>query len=165
MEVDAITALALSVKEPLVREIGLILNDTLAYSALITALLLLGGGGSGKRLKVLLSILLAVALSMGVKSAYAVERPCAAESWCPADYSFPSLHAAAAFTLAIAFLNKKSYPYFLLFALFVCFTRLNLGVHLFRDVAGGLAVAVFSYYATDVAWPAIERRLGGAAHG
>lgn len=162
--VDLITGAALSVQDPLITQIALIINNDAIYAALMLALVLLGEGRNSKRLKVLLSLAIAIGLGVMVKAALAEQRPCAGEAWCPTGYSFPSLHAAAAFTLMIAFLNKKSYPAFLLFALFVGFTRLNLGVHIFRDVAGALPLAVIAYYAAALAWPAAEKRLGGLMH-
>jgi len=47
-----------------------------------------------------------------------------------------------------AFIRKKLFPAYLLFALFVSFTRINLGVHLFWDIAAALPVALISYYIT-----------------
>ena len=157
--VDTITGLALSVQNPLVTQIAMLLNDNLIYAALILALLLIGEGRNGKRAKVLLSLVIAIAIGVVVKTALATERPCADETWCPTGYSFPSLHATAAFTLMVAFLNKKSYPGFLLFALFVAFTRLNLGVHTFRDIAGALPLAIIAYYVTGLAWPVLEKNV------
>jgi membrane-associated phospholipid phosphatase len=69
------------------------------------------------------------------------------------------------------FLNKKSYPLFLLFALFVSFTRMNLGVHVFEDIAGALPVALISYYLIDIAWKrtpwaeSAARQKEAGAHG
>lgn len=162
---DSITAFALSVSDPLVRDIGLLLNDNLVYVAVVLLCLFAAEGRNGKRAKVLFSIAIALLAGLAIKAALAAERPCAGEVWCPTGYSFPSLHALVAFTLAVAFLNKRSYPLFLLFALFVAFTRLNLGVHVFRDVAGALPVAILSYYVTDMAWPGIEKKLRGVLHG
>ncbi len=149
---DAITALAASVNEPLLRSIGLLLDDTKVYGLVILALLLIGEQRPGKIGKVLLTLALAVLLGTCLKSFMADARPCAGQDGCPDDYAFPSLHATAAFTLMIAFLNKKSYPAYLAFALFVCFTRLNLGMHDFQDIAGALPVALVSYYLVDSVW-------------
>ncbi|MDD5171619.1 MAG: phosphatase PAP2 family protein [Candidatus ainarchaeum sp.] len=149
---DAITVLAASVNEPLLRTIGLILDDSLVYGFVILAFLFIGEMRWSKRLKVMLALALALLLATGLKYAMAEERPCAGQDWCPEDYALPSLHATAAFTLMIAFLNKRTYPLYLLFALFVCFTRLNLGVHYFQDIVGALPVALLSYYLVDIAW-------------
>jgi membrane-associated phospholipid phosphatase len=64
----------------------------------------------------------------------------------------------------IAFLNRRSYPLYLLFALFVSFTRLNLGVHAFVDIAAALPIAAIGYYAVDMAWNAGKKK-GGKTHG
>jgi len=163
--VDLITGAALSVQNPMITQIALLVNNDLLYAALVFALVLIAEGRNSKRMKVLLSLVIAVGLGILVKTALAEQRPCAGEAWCPTGYSFPSLHATAAFTLMIAFLNKKSYPAFLLFALFIAFTRLNLGVHIFRDIAGALPLAVMAYYITGLAWPLVEKRAGRVLDG
>jgi membrane-associated phospholipid phosphatase len=157
---DTITSLALSVDSPLLAAAGLAIAGEIVYGALIIAIALAAERRNDKRLKILASLAATIAFCVVVKQLTAHARPCAGLDWCPADYSFPSLHAAAAFALAIAFLDKKAYPLFLLFALFVSFTRLNLGVHVFADIAAALPLAMLSYYAVDLAWP----RMGGG-HG
>ncbi|MEW6749170.1 MAG: phosphatase PAP2 family protein [Candidatus Micrarchaeota archaeon] len=149
---DSISALALSVDDPTIRAAGFFLDNAVAYGAVVLALLLIGERRDDKRMKIFASLLVTVAAVWAVKYAMAYERPCAGEEWCPGDYSFPSMHAATAFALMTGFLNKRSYPLFLLFALFVSFTRLNIGVHLFGDVAGALPIALISYYLTDIYW-------------
>jgi membrane-associated phospholipid phosphatase len=149
---DAITEIALSIDNPMLGWIGMLIQNPVAYAIMIFALIIGGEGRHRKQKKILFSLLLSFALVAGIKYAMAVERPCFGEDWCPDSYSFPSLHAAIAFTLMTSFLNKKSYPYYLLFALFVGFTRLNIGVHTFYDVAGALPLALFSYYVIAVAY-------------
>lgn len=163
--VDMITSAALSVHNQLITQIGLLLNNDALYAVLVLALVLAAEGRNSKRLKVLLSLAIAIGLGVLVKTALAEQRPCAGETWCPSGYSFPSLHATAAFTVMIAFLNKRSYPAFLLFALFVSFTRLNLGVHVFWDIAAALPVALIAYYIASLAWPLAEKRAGRVLDG
>ncbi len=151
---DTITSLALSVDNQLIRSVGELLASDLAYGALTLVLVFAGEARNDKRLKTVLSLALVLLLCTAVKQLTAHPRPCAGLDWCPADYSFPSLHAAVAFTLAIAFLDKRGYPLYLLFALFVSFTRLNLGVHVFMDVAAALPLAMLSCYAVSLAWRA-----------
>ncbi len=157
---DAITALALSVDNPILKAIGLIIDNEFFYATLIAALVLVGENRNEKRLKILTTLVAVVVLGAAIKAALAHPRPCAGESWCPTDYSFPSMHAAVAFALMIAFLNKRAYPLYLLFALFVSFTRLNLGVHIFLDIAAALPIALIGYYAVDLAWQRGKRRRG-----
>jgi membrane-associated phospholipid phosphatase len=155
---DLITALALTINNPLLRTIDIIIDNDFFYAALIAALVLAGESRNEKRLKIFLTLAIVLAASMTIKVALAIPRPCAGESWCPSDYGFPSLHAVAAFTLMMAFLNKRSYPAYLLFALFVSFTRLNLGVHIFVDIAAALSIALVGYYAVDLLWRKNRRR-------
>ncbi len=149
---DTITNMAMSVDVPLLKAVGMLLQDSIIYAGIVLALLLVGESRKDKRMKVLLSLALAALLAFGIKHVLAYERPCVDGEWCPGGYSFPSMHATVAFTLMTAFLNKKSYPLYLFFALFVGFTRLNLGVHTFYDIAAALPIAMLSYYAIDMVW-------------
>lgn len=168
---DAITAFALSLDNPAIKSLGMLVDNAFAYAGLLLALMLLGEKRKDKRLKIVLSLAIAFLLTVAIKYAMARERPCTLEDWCPQDYSFPSIHAALAFTLMVAFINKRSYAFYLLFALFVSFTRLNLGVHIFQDIAAALPIALISYYLTDIAWKNrkhVERvpyRFAGGKHG
>jgi membrane-associated phospholipid phosphatase len=166
---DAITAAAMAIDNPMLKSIGMLLDSSMTYAVIILVLLFLGERRNPKRVKVLLCLVLAIVAATAVKNVMTVERPCAGQAWCHADYSFPSLHAVAAFALMTAFLDKKAFPAYLAFALLICFTRLNLGVHTFRDVAGALPIALIAYYVTDMAWniygKRVERLLGGARNG
>ncbi len=148
---DAITAAALSIQNPALTAIGRLFDHDLLYMALILAIVLVAEWRNSKRLKIFFSLGVAFILGTALKQVVAEPRPCAGVIGCPADYAFPSLHALIAFTLMSGFLNKRSFPLFLAFALFVSFTRLNIGVHSFIDIAGALPVALISYYIADMA--------------
>jgi len=132
----------------------MLLDNPLVLLLILAALIIAFEKRKNKRLKIVLSLVIVSLLAIMFKFVIHSERPCvyAPEVPCPVGYSFPSLHAALVFTLMTAFLNKKSYPFFFVFALFVAFTRLQLGVHIFTDVAGALPLAVISYYLTDMFW-------------
>lgn len=157
---DAITALALSIDNPALKAIGFLIDNDFVYAALIAALVFAGESRNEKRLRILATLVMVVVLGVAIKGVMAHPRPCAGEIWCPTDYSFPSTHAIAAFALMIAFLNKRAYPFYLLFALFVSFTRLDIGVHVFLDIAAALPIAFVGYYAVDLLWRKGERREG-----
>ncbi len=159
---DAITAAAVAVNNPLLHSIDLLVDNVWVYAAVVLVLLFIGERRSSKRIKVLFSLTLVVLAVTAIKPLFAVDRPCFGQSACPSDYSFPSLHVAVAFALAIAFLDKRAFPFYVAFALFVAFTRMNLDVHTFRDIAGGLVIALLAYYATDLVWDRLDR---GDAHG
>jgi membrane-associated phospholipid phosphatase len=154
---DAITNIAVSFQHPLLTAADLFFDGSLVYAAILFAIVFISENRNEKRRKILISLLLASIIATVVKVAFAVDRPCVGLTGCPNDYSFPSLHAATAFALMVGFLNKKSFPYFMLFALFISFTRLNLGVHTFHDIAGALPVALFSYYITDIFWKGMKK--------
>jgi membrane-associated phospholipid phosphatase len=136
----------------------MILHEPFVYAVAVIGLLLIGERKVEKQKKIILALLVTMVAVTAVKHAMSIERPCIEESgWCPHTYSFPSMHAAVAFTLMTGFLNKKSYPLYLMFALFVSFTRLNIGVHTFYDIAAALPIALFCYYAVALAY---ERVIG-----
>lgn len=113
---DTITAIAMSFQSPLLTAVGLFFDSALIYSGLLFAIIFIGERRNEKRRKIFLSLFLAFVIASIVKMAFAIERPCVGDYTCPNDYSFPSLHAATAFTLMIGFLNKKNFQWFLLFA-------------------------------------------------
>ena len=140
----------MSVHSAPLTEIGRLLDNYFIYLFVLLVLIVFGEQRNSKRLKIFCALCLTLAATTFVKIQTDHERPCFGEPGCPTDAAFPSTHAALAFTLMIAFLNKPSYPIYLLFALFVCFTRLNLGVHTFEDIAGALPFALISYYIIDL---------------
>ncbi|MEM2138322.1 MAG: phosphatase PAP2 family protein [Candidatus Anstonellaceae archaeon] len=155
---DPITALALSVHNPLLTLVGQFLDNDIFYTLLVLAMVLVAERKNDKRLKVIVLLGVAFALGFAVKSIVAEPRPCAGASWCPSDYAFPSDHTVVALALLLGFLNRKL-PFFLVFALFVAFTRLNLGVHTFGDILGAVPVALAAYFIVEASWARFERRL------
>ncbi len=149
---DGITTFAASVDNPIIREASMIIGNYFVYGLIVLGLLLLGETRNEKRLKIVISIFFAIIIGLFIKELLAHPRPCIGNEWCPYDNSFPSIHALAAFTLMCGFIKKKTYPFYLLFALFVAFSRLNLGVHVFQDIAAALPLALVSYYITDLIW-------------
>ena len=158
---DSITILAQSIHIPLLDQVNLFLENDFIFVGIVLALLLIGERRNDKRMKIVLSLVVAALVGLGLKSAMMVDRPCFGKAYCPSDHSFPSLHATIAFALMTGFLNKKSYIWYLLFAIFVAFSRLNFGVHTFIDIAGALPVALLSYYAVDILWNEMEDRKNG----
>ncbi len=159
--VDAITTLAYSIQNPILHQIDLLIDKDVLFFLVVIALVLIGESKNEKRIKIFASLLLAVGAGYLIKHAIAEHRPCFGLDWCPQDYSFPSLHAVAAFTLMCGFISRRSFPLYLLFALFICFSRMNLGVHYFIDIAGALPVAMVSYYVTHI----LAEEIGGRLHG
>lgn len=60
------------------------------------------------------------------------------------DASFPSNHTSGAFAacLMLAVFVPRGRPLFVVFAAFIAFTRLYVGVHYASDICGGLALAL-----------------------
>jgi len=148
---DALTRAAMGINSPALTAVSLLLDNDVFFAVLILAIILLAERRNDKRLKIISAIALAFIAGFALKDIYAIQRPCSGLG-CPAGYSFPSLHAVTAFTLMVAFLDKREYPLFLVFALFVAFTRLHLGFHTFEDIAGALPVAILSYHIVDSRW-------------
>lgn len=144
----SITQMAQAVDLEILREAGLLLNDPLIYGTLLVLLVVAGAHGKKKTGRILFSLALATLLGLAAKEAFSRDRPCSGEEWCPGGYSFPSIHAVTAFTLMAAFIRRKEYPAYLLFAVFVSFTRINIGVHVFQDIVAALPIALIAYYIT-----------------
>lgn len=154
MVYDNITRLISGWENPWLTALALLIHNDFIFMIIAVALMLLEERGA-KRIKVLASVLIVVLLSIAIKEALSIERPCwqvAAKLACPSGFSLPSIHAAVAFTLAVAFVNKHNYWLYLAFALFVGLTRIYLGVHSFEDVAAGLVIAAIGYSLTDRLW-------------
>ncbi len=151
---DAITRLISSIDISILKDIGLLLNDPLVFLPLVIGLVLFFEKRIDKRLKILFAIIIALGIGLLANVIMGVERPCSdiEGAVCPFLYSFPSLHSTLVFIVMISFLNKKQFPYLMLFALFVAFTRINIGVHVFRDVVGALIVGLLAYNIADILW-------------
>ncbi|PJB88737.1 hypothetical protein CO083_01900 [Candidatus Roizmanbacteria bacterium CG_4_9_14_0_8_um_filter_34_12] len=79
---------------------------------------------------------------------------------CPADFSFPSGHAATAFTAAfvLSYFDKKRRWFYYLIAVFISFSRIYLGCHYFFDVVfGGLIGSLITWITLKVKYPITKR--------
>lgn len=171
---DALTNWIAQLSNPFLTDVARLFANELVLVAIIIALIVWGEKRKEKVWKIVLAVFLAFLLSTALKLALRTERPCGllhskvecpwAEFPNPWTYSFPSGHTLVAFTVALAFLNKREFPFYLAFALFVAFTRIYLGVHTFEDVAGSIALAPFVYYITDVIWKKFEEGKYAARH-
>ncbi|MFH1222421.1 MAG: phosphatase PAP2 family protein [Candidatus Micrarchaeota archaeon] len=168
---DPITQYAFTLNNDWITTVSNLLDNAYVYATVLLAAMLLGEQRKGKIAKILVTAILAIAIGYGVKLVLAVARPCTTmDLYCPDGYSFPSIHAIAAFTLMMAFLNKKSFPYYMLLALFVAFTRMAIAAHTFRDLAAALPLAIIVYYVVDMFWPRpveteVKKPARGVAHG
>ncbi len=158
---DMLTSSIAQMNVPEITLVAALLDNELTMVAATFVLVLLTERRKKKIMKIGFAAVLAFVLSMGVKYALHVERPCVAvpsKVACPDSYSFPSGHTIVAFTVMLAFLNKPTFVVYFLYAIFIAFTRIYLGVHSFEDVAGSVALAPFVYYVADLAWKKIEGR-------
>jgi membrane-associated phospholipid phosphatase len=144
--------------QPLTLVSSLIDKDYI-FAILLVFIVLVIEKKNNRRLKIFTALGLALMVGFALKEIYQVERPCTdqiiktkiGETGC-SGYSFPSLHTILAFTLATAFIRKKYYIWILIFALFVAFTRIYLGVHRFEDIAASAAIAPLIYLFIDSWW-------------
>lgn len=127
---------------------GLLLDNQFFFIALIAGIGLFLERSNQQRIRIAAALFITFLSVLALKYALAVDRPCIGNNIpsCPSGYSLPSMHAAIAFTLMFAFLDKKAFPALMALALFVSFTRLNLGVHTFEDVAAALPIAFMSVF-------------------
>ncbi|GEM_PF-729805 len=111
----------------------------------------------------------AIALLLGVafKAFLQEPRPCIDSPGkipCPLDFSLPSLHSLLTFTLAIVAVGNRSFPYYLIYALFTAFSRVYLGVHTIAEVAAGLALAFLACVLCEMLWRALKLPLPPGIH-
>ncbi len=140
-------------------ELSLLLSNEIIFFLVVGAMVFLAEKRPEKRKKILFAIIIVSLMVVMLKNVFAIERPCIISDspyGCPEtplmNYSFPSGHAAVAFLVMIAFLDKPTFPFFWLFALFIAASRLFLGVHTFEDIAGSMVLAPIAYHIADVLW-------------
>jgi membrane-associated phospholipid phosphatase len=130
--------------------VGHFIDNPVVFALIIISLGLLLEREKNARMRLLAALLLTFLAATALKMVFEIQRPCAAGlDSCPTDFSLPSTHAAVAFTLMFALLEKRVFPAGLVFALFVGFTRINIGVHTFEDVAAGLPLAFISVFLVE----------------
>ncbi|MBI5223425.1 phosphatase PAP2 family protein [Candidatus Micrarchaeota archaeon] len=146
---------------PLVSEFGHWINNPFTYSLLLLGLVFFFERRGIKRFKLICVLFATLIVCLSVKEMLPIDRPCKGTlSYCPPDSSFPSIHAATAFALMLAFLNKKEFWVFFLFAFIVAFSRVNIGVHTFEDVSASLAIGLLVFYLTHVIFEKVEKWIG-----
>ena len=154
MVLFSISKSAASIHHEWLTTIGLLLNEPVIFLVIIIGLGLFFERRHDERVRLGVALLISFILVSAIKSTLAVERPCIAipGAVCPIGFSLPSMHGAVSFTLMFAFLKRREFPFLLVFALFVAFTRLNLGVHTFEDVAAALPIAYMSFFLAENIW-------------
>ena len=147
----SITGYISSIKLGWLTTIGLLIDNDILFAALIIIIGIYLIREMDKRVRFGVALAIAYITATILKNVLAVPRPCAQDITviCPASFSLPSMHATMVFTLAFSLLDRKAFIPVLAFALFVCFTRINLGVHTFEDVAAALPVAFISMLVAD----------------
>ncbi len=144
-----------NLNNPLLTQIAVLLDNEIIFAGIIILFAILAcylDKDRRKIKKIAIALILALIIGYGLKYLLDIPRPCEiipAKIECPSDSSFPSLHAIIAFTLMISLLDRKRYFLYLLFALFVAFTRIYLGVHTFTDVAASLVLSAIIYGIVD----------------
>lgn len=128
------------------------------YQEIIGGILLLAAGWfflPRKRI-FFASTLLTLALSLLVKAYFQLDRPCvdaASLVACPADFGFPSIHAALAGLVIVGSAGSRSFWFLAPASLFVGYSRVFLGVHSLDQVLAGLALGWAVYF---LAWQHVK---------
>ncbi len=154
---DEFSAALASLNIPLFTAVAVFLDQYayLLFLGIAAAFYLLRPSVRKNKLKLaafLISLLVMAILVVAVKAGTQQPRPCIVPSdylklpYCPFDYSFPSGHTAFAFTFAGASLGTGVFPVFFLLAIITALSRIYLGVHTINDVAGGIVLALATYF-------------------
>lgn len=150
-----------------VRELSAFLNDPVAgaiFSALLVVALSFIFREQRKIPFIMTAIMVALLLGLASKSFLQEERPCVETPGkipCPLDFALPSLHALLAFTLVVLSVGSRSFAAYLVFALFIAFSRVYLGVHTISEVAAGLAMALFACVMNEMIWKRMKWGIPG----
>lgn len=154
MPFDIITLLISQLNIPLLTAVAQIIDNDLVFLAIILIFAFIAEEGK-KRNRLVLTLAFVFLLGTGVKYLVHEIRPCSTISskvQCPSDYSFPSSHVVVAFALASALWKKPNGWIYTVFAIFVAFTRVYLGVHTLFDVLGGMVIGILGYTIVEIVW-------------
>ncbi len=157
MPFDIITMWASQLNIPLLTVVAQILDNDLLFLAIILFLAFIGEQGK-KRNRLILTLVFVYILSAGAKYLVHEVRPCTlipSKIECPDGFSFPSSHAVVAFALAVGLWKKPNGWIYTIFAIFVAFTRIYLGVHTMFDVLGGMVIGILGYLVVEIVWEKI----------
>ena len=167
MDFPALFLYAFSLVRSPVRDASIFLNDPaagFAFSALLVLLLSLIFREQRKIPYILVAVAVALLLGMAFKALLQEPRPCLENPGkipCALDFALPSIHALLAFTLVVLSVGNRSFAVYLVFALFIAFSRVYLGVHTISEVAAGLAMAFFACVINEIIWKKMEREIPG----
>ncbi|MEM4255414.1 MAG: phosphatase PAP2 family protein [Candidatus Norongarragalinales archaeon] len=144
--------------------IGLFFHSTwgfLAYAAV--AFLLVFFFAKNQKVFVI-SLVLALALGVGLKAFFDQPRPCEiagnGQIPCPSSEGFPSTHAVATTALAMGAIGTSLFLPLFFLSVIISLSRVWLGVHSLDQIAGGVALAVMVYLAVFEIW---QKFYGGDA--
>ncbi len=157
MPFDAITLWMSQLNIPLLTTVSQIIDNDFVFLAIILLLAFVNEQGK-KRNRLIITLALLFLLGTTLKYIVHEVRPCViipSKIECPNGYSFPSNHTLMAFGLAYAIWKKPNGWVYSLFALFVAFTRVYLGVHTFFDVLGGAVIGIMSCAILGFVWEKI----------
>jgi dolichol kinase len=98
---------------------------------------------------VIVTLLVTLALTLLMKGAIDIQRPCQAgqqvAAVCPPDNAYPSLHTSLAFSFVFSLFGDILFPLVYVLSIIVGWSRILLGVHTWYDIAGGVATAGLGY--------------------
>ena len=153
-EYDAFASWISAYSNPILTNISLFIDIfTYPLLALLLIYLFFIKKDRKRAISICVTYAILIFLVIALKLAFTEERPCTAP-WkiqCPLDYALPSGHTAAVAVLLAAYLTAPSFPITLLIYLAVSLSRIYLGVHIFKDVLAGTAMAFSVFFIVDMA--------------
>jgi len=152
VEYDAFAYSLAQFDNPAITFISLIIDKLSYFAIAILLLYLLFIKKDRKRAALILfTYIILIVLIPTLKFTFPEIRPCSAP-WkidCPTDNALPSGHAAAYAVLVAAYLFTPAFPMALLLYMIASLSRIYLGVHVFKDILAGTAVAFTVFLLLD----------------
>lgn len=161
LSVDFVTGSISQLNIPAFTFIAQLIDNDFIFLILVLLIAFLAEEGK-KRNRLVLTISLVFLGGFILKILVHETRPCVdvvAKIDCPTSFSFPSNHALVAFALATGLRNKNRFWFYAVFAIFVSFTRIYLGVHNVWDVIGGMVLGVIGVLVLELIWKKMSQKF------
>ena len=127
-----------------------LMNHDIIFGITILVALFIGTRNIKKLKKTFVALIIGLILFIILKYYFHVPRVCTGMPNCPSGFGFPSGHSTAVSIIALAFVKTELFPFYILFAILVMYSRMFVHAHTFYQVVASLPIAVLAYHTTNV---------------